>query len=79
MDEDLHARIETLVTEEHALRQRHGGGGLDGDERERMQALEVQLDRTWDLLRQRSARRRADQDPADARERSTSEVEGYTG
>ena len=80
MDEDLHARIEELVAEEHALRQRHeGGSALDDDERARMSAVEVQLDQTYDLLRQRGARRRAGQDPAVARQRPASEVEGYTG
>ena len=80
MDEDLHARIEALVAEEHALRQRHEGGpGLDDGERARMDAAEVQLDRTWDLLRQRGARRRAGQDPQDAGERPAAQVEGYTG
>ncbi len=84
MDEDLHAKIEALVAEEHGLRQRHAGdsgpgSGLDDDERARMRAIDVQLDRTWDLLRQRNARRDAGQDPEAVRERPASEVEGYTG
>lgn len=78
MDEDLHARIEALVAEEHALRESHGAGtGLSDDERSRMSDLEVRLDQTYDLLRQRSARRRAGLDPEGAQERPASEVEGY--
>ena len=42
-----------------------------------MGELSVQLDRYWDLLRQRDARRRAGQDPDDAQERSADVVEGY--
>lgn len=84
MDEDLHAKIEALVAEEHELRQRHtssaeANAALDDDERARMSSVEVQLDRTWDLLRQRGARRRAGQDPEATHERPAGEVEGYTG
>ena len=39
--------------------------------------LAVQLDRTWELLRQRDARRRAGLDPDGAAERSADVVEGY--
>jgi hypothetical protein len=77
MDEDLHRRITDLVAEEHELRRAHGGEGLGDDDRVRLRALEEGLDRTWDLLRQREARRAAGQDPADARERSADVVEGY--
>lgn len=74
MDDDLHRRIEAFVAEEHALR---AGPGLDDDGRARLRELEVGLDRTWDLLRQREARRAAGQDPAQAEERSPGVVEGY--
>jgi hypothetical protein len=37
----------------------------------------VQLDRYWDLLRQRDARRRAGLDPDGAQVRSADVVEGY--
>jgi hypothetical protein len=80
MDEDLHARIDALVAEEHALRTAHGGGaGLTADELARMQELETGLDRAWDLLRQRQARRTAGQDPQQAQERSADVVERYLG
>ena len=42
-----------------------------------MAQLGVQLDRYWDLLRQRDARRRAGLDPDAAQERSADVVEGY--
>ena len=77
MDEDLHRRIEELAHEEHRLRLAHGAAGLSPEERGRLQEIEVALDRTWDLLRQREARRNAGLDPAGARERPTDVVEGY--
>jgi hypothetical protein len=78
MDEDLHRRIESLVEEEHALRKAHAAGaGPDEQELQRLRQLEESLDRAWDLLRQRQARREAGQDPAGARERPADVVEGY--
>lgn len=77
MDEDLHQRITEMVAEEHALRRAHGSDGLSDAEQLRLRALEEGLDRTWDLLRQREARRAAGQDPAEAAERSSDVVENY--
>lgn len=78
MDDDLHKQIDGLVAEEHTLRQRHGdGSGLDESERDRLRRIEEDLDRMWDLLRQRDARRAAGQDPGLAKERSAQTVEGY--
>ncbi len=77
MDEDLHHRINELVDEEHHLERAHAGRGLSDDERTRLDALGVELDRTWDLLRRREARRRAGQDPDAEQERPASAVEGY--
>jgi Protein of unknown function (DUF2630) len=80
VDEDLHQRIEALVDEEHALRAAHAAGsGPDGQELARLRSLEVALDRAWDLLRQRQARRTAGQDPTEAAERPAEVVEGYLG
>jgi hypothetical protein len=76
-DDELHQRIDELVTEEHTLERAHVGRALSDAERERMGQLEVQLDRYWDLLRQRDARRRAGLDPDTAQERSADVVEGY--
>jgi Protein of unknown function (DUF2630) len=78
MSEDaLHERINALVEEEHELRERHLGEGLDAAERTRLTEVEVQLDQTWDLLRRRNARREAGQDPTSEAERDASTVEGY--
>lgn len=69
--------ISELVAEEHDLRSRHGSAGLDDAERERLSALEVELDRTWDLLRQRRAKAEFGDDPDKAEERDAAEVETY--
>jgi hypothetical protein len=80
-DESIATRIERLVAEEHELRQneeadRDAGDALDSD-RERLQSVEVELDRCWDLLRQRRAKRGAGQDPDEAEARGEGTVEGY--
>jgi chromosome condensin MukBEF complex kleisin-like MukF subunit len=80
MDDDLHAKIAAMVDEEHALRKAHApGSGPDETELHRLRALEEQLDRTWDLLRQRHARRDAGQDVGAAKDRGSDVVEGYVG
>jgi len=80
-DESIAARIERLVQEEHALRTREehdstDAGALEAD-RGRLQEVQVELDRCWDLLRQRRALRDAGGDPDDAAARDESTVEGY--
>ena len=80
-DESIAGRIERLVAEEHDLRHREEADNdtteaLDAD-RERLQAVEVELDRCWDLLRQRRALREAGGDPDDAQVRDEKTVEGY--
>ena len=42
-----------------------------------MRAVEVELDRCWDLLRQRRAKEEFGQDPDDAEARSSGTVENY--
>lgn len=75
MDDSIHRRIDELAAEEHALRK--SGHAITAAERARLHELEVALDRTWDLLRQRQARREAGQDPEGAQERPAGVVEGY--
>jgi hypothetical protein len=80
-DESIAARIERLVSEEHGLRQREQAdsddpGTLEG-ERDRLRALEVELDQCWDLLRQRRALRDAGADPDQAVARDAGTVESY--
>jgi uncharacterized protein DUF2630 len=76
-DDRIHARIEELVAEEHALYERAGEGGLNDDEHRRLESLQVGLDQCWDLLRQRRARREAGQDPDGASVRDPQVVENY--
>ena len=76
-DAQLRHHINELVEEEHHLERAHIGRGLSDDERARLDALGVELDRTWDLLRRREARRRVGQDPDAEQERPASVVEGY--
>lgn len=76
-DRELHKHIDELVAEEHRLERAHIGQPLSEAEQQRMSQLGVQLDRYWDLLRQRDARRRAGLDPDGAQERPADVVEGY--
>jgi hypothetical protein len=80
-DESIAARIERLVTEEHDLRRREEADIKDdaalASDRERLTAVEVELDRCWDLLRQRRALRGAGGDPDDAQARDAGTVERY--
>jgi len=76
-DQELVARINQLVDEEHQLERTHVGKGLSPDESERLRTLEVQLDQCWDLLRQRRARREYGQNPDDASVRDPNTVERY--
>ena len=80
-DESIAARIDRLVTEEQELRRQEqtdspDPGALEAD-RERLRAVEVELDRCWDLLRQRRAREEFGLDPDDAAARSAETVENY--
>jgi hypothetical protein len=80
-DESIAARIERLVDEEHELRNREQADAADeealGGDRERLRSVEVELDRCWDLLRQRRALRDAGADPEGAHVRDAGTVEGY--
>jgi hypothetical protein len=74
-DQQLTEHINGLVAEEHRLFER--GSEMTADERRRLDDLNVQLDRLWDLLRQRRAREEFAQDPDTASERSGATVERY--
>jgi hypothetical protein len=75
-DEGVLTRIEQLVEEEHAILQR-GEEHRPADAHQRLSSIEVELDRCWDLLRQRRARREFQQDPDGASVRDEGTVEGY--
>ena len=76
-DAQIREHIESLVDEEHRLLEHGENGKLTDEDRSRLDAISVQLDRYWDLLRQRRARRRAGQDPSAAHMRSEEIVEHY--
>ncbi len=73
-DQTVSDHIEALVAEEHRL--------LDADpntpeHRERLEAIRVELDRYWDLLRQRRSHEEFGLDPGDTSLRDADTVEGY--
>jgi uncharacterized protein DUF2630 len=80
-DETISDRIERLVAEEHDLRSREEAERDDdaalAADRARLSEVAVELDRCWDLLRQRRARRSAGGDPDDAAARDATTVERY--
>lgn len=76
-DTAIHQHIESLVAEEHRLLEHGDGGKLTEDDHARLESVGVQLDRYYDLLRQRRARRDAGQDPDIAHMRSADTVEHY--
>jgi Protein of unknown function (DUF2630) len=76
-DKAILKHIEDLVSEEHGLLEHGDGGTLTDDDRKRLENVQVQLDRYYDLLRQRRARRDAGQDPDVAHMRSADTVEHY--
>ena len=80
-DESIAARIERLVSEEHELRDREQVDSPDPaaleEDKQRLRTVEVELDRCWDLLRQRRALRDAGSDPGQAAARDAETVELY--
>ena len=79
-DSETLAHIRDLVAEEKTLRAQLQHGDIsESEEHERLRRVEVELDRCWDLLRQRRALRDIGGDPREASVRPADEVEGYTG
>jgi hypothetical protein len=82
-NQDILQRIQSLVDEEHRLRDVGEGGASEGaspepeDRLTRLRQVEESLDQCWDLLRQRRAKTKAGEDPDEADARPVSEVEGY--
>jgi hypothetical protein len=80
-DQSILNRIEQLVAEEHKLNSReqtdaNSDEALE-DDRTRLEQVSIELDRCWDLLRQRRARRDAGADPDEAQVRDADTVERY--
>jgi hypothetical protein len=73
-DHTILKKIEGLVHEEQHL---YGKGELADHDQVRLEAIKIELDQCWDLLRQRDARREFGQDPNEAKVRPPSVVERY--
>jgi hypothetical protein len=77
-DDDVFGRINALSDEEEHLYEHAGDGhGLTAQEHARLESIKVELDRAYDLLHQRAARRAAGLDPRDAESRPAGIVERY--
>lgn len=76
--EQILSRISSMVDDERTLRESLAAGAIDeATERARLGALERELDRCWDLLRQRRAKAEFGENPDEARARPAAQVEGY--
>jgi hypothetical protein len=76
-DSNVQGRIEELVAEEHRLLDLASERPLEEAEKKRFDEINVELDRYYDLLRQRRARAEFAQDPGEAHLRSGDTVEKY--
>jgi hypothetical protein len=77
-DEQINALIDELEAERETLRGREGAEDPQQEQdAQRLEEIRIELDRLWDLLRQRRALRNAGRDPDQAQERPESTVEGY--
>jgi DNA repair exonuclease SbcCD ATPase subunit len=82
MDEQqLQTEIERLEDQQRDLRHREGELAEQPEAveplREQLEQIRVDLDRLWDLQRQRRALRESGGNPDDASERDSDTVEGY--
>ena len=75
-DQTVLKHIEELVAEEKKL---YAKGSVSDEEKTRLDRINVELDRCWDLLRQRRALREYGRNPDDAEVRPASTVENYRG
>ena len=77
-DRPILDHINALANEETQLWERaSAGGGLGTADQERLDTIKVELDRCYDLLHQRQARRDAGLDPEEAELRPAEVVERY--
>ena len=73
-DREVMDKIKDLLEEEHVL---YLKDGLSKDERKEAEKIREDLDRYWDLLRQRRALREYGDNPDKANLRGTDTVENY--
>lgn len=78
-NQEILARIQTLVDEEHELRGEpvNDDDAASGDKRAKLKRVAEELDQCWDLLRQRRAKQVAGESPQEAAARPVNQVEGY--
>jgi hypothetical protein len=76
-DSTIRDQIEALIAEEHRLTREGEGHGPEEARHARLAELKVELDRCWDLLRQREGREEFHLDPDDTSVRDEGTVEGY--
>ena len=75
-DQTVLKHIEELVAEEKKL---YAQGSISEKEKTRLDQINVELDRCWDLLRQRRGLREFGRNPDDAEVRPAKTVENYRG
>ena len=75
-DQTVLKHIEELVAEEKKL---YAKGSVSDEEKRKLDQINVELDRCWDLLRQRRALREFGRNPDDAEVRPARTVENYRG
>jgi hypothetical protein len=75
-DASVFAHIQELVAQEHRL---FDHGELNDEQKKHLAEVQTELDRYWDLLRQRRALREFGRDPAEAHERDADTVKKYIG
>ncbi len=76
-DATLRDQIEELVAEEKRLLDGSVDHGPDEARHARLAEIKVELDRRWDLLRQREAHEEFGLDPDNTSDRGEETVEGY--
>jgi hypothetical protein len=77
-DDQISDQIEQLEQERESLFKREGADDRSrAADADRLEAIRIDLDRLWDLLRQRRALRDAGQNPELADERAAETVERY--
>ena len=75
-DQTVLAHIEQLVAEEKKL---YARGAVSDAEKACLNEIDVELDRCWDLLRQRRGLREFGRNPDEAEVRPAKVVENYNG
>lgn len=78
-DDELVARINALADEEHDVFALESRRQAAQEDRDRLRSLEGEIDRLWEVLRQRRARRSVGLDPDDETVGHEEDVERFLG